>query len=400
MKKLTLLFLALVALVAVVACTGGRSVATQAPAAPPQAPVAAKPAVPAAAPTQAPAATPTPVSPTATPVPPTPTPTPVPPTPTPTQTKIPATPTVVAPATVTSTVPITPTVAAVAGLEGVGKTTSVVTPTATACSGQGCNVGVVVNIYRDGVVGPPAPKPAPPAPTPAPKPAVPAAVPPAPVPPKSDKTLSSGEEWEVPSGWTCSGDIQVWTGQWQPLHDDLSETGLVTSFAEASRIRAPWGANCSNEVVAVHKANMEKTGKTVILRIWPERQAPPPPVVPPPPAPPAPTPTPVPPPPPPAPAPDRCTRNLASGEEYVVPGGCNVSGDVQAWDGVRWAPLHDNLAQTGLIVTFTQDTKIRAPWGASVSSVDVDVLRKEMEATGCGLPNGCETVVVRSWPSN
>jgi hypothetical protein len=60
-------------------------------------------------------------------------------------------------------------------------------------------------------------------------------------------------------------------------------------------------------------------------------------------------------------------------------------------DGVA---KYDNAQETGLIVVLTKDADVKAPWGASVSSANVEDIKASMMMVGCGLPAGCSTVNV------
>lgn len=89
--------------------------------------------------------------------------------------------------------------------------------------------------------------------------------------------------------------------------------------------------------------------------------------------------------------------NLADGESQAVEAGWVAEGDVEvstSSDG-PWTPLHDDQADTGLIVAFTVPGWVRAPWGASLSQASVADLRAKMLETGC--VGGCAEVVVVEW---
>ena len=209
--------------------------------------------------------------------------------------------------------------------------------------------------------------------------------------PCEDHELKSGEEYVVAKGCSCNGDIEVWTNDWLKLYDSDGATGLVTSFCEDTKVRAPWGANCGPYDAEVFKKQQEATGLRSIVKYWPEgckiqpSATPTASVA---------TPTVV----VSASAKDPCQKNLVSGEEFLVPKGCNVSGDIQVWSNGQWESLYDNSAESGLIVSFKQDTKIRAPWGAYVGSESVDTMKVRLQAGGCGLPNGCKSIEVKTWP--
>jgi len=89
--------------------------------------------------------------------------------------------------------------------------------------------------------------------------------------------------------------------------------------------------------------------------------------------------------------------NLAAGDSRAVDTGWVVEGDVEvsaSSDG-PWTPLHDDKAETGLIVSFEAPGYVRAPWGANLSRANVADLRASMLETGC--VGGCEEVVVVEW---
>lgn len=82
--------------------------------------------------------------------------------------------------------------------------------------------------------------------------------------------------------------------------------------------------------------------------------------------------------------------HVDNGEEFNVPAGCQIKGDVI----VNGEQLFDNDANTGLIVSCPQGCQIKAPWGANVTPRDVDDLKEEMLSSGCGMTSGCNDVKI------
>jgi hypothetical protein len=95
-------------------------------------------------------------------------------------------------------------------------------------------------------------------------------------PDQPGRTLAFGEEWVVPAGWTCSGDIQVWSNGWVNLFDSDENTGLVVVFAKSAKIRAPWGAYCDpDDGAELMRIRLEAAGcaegkgcHEVIIKTW------------------------------------------------------------------------------------------------------------------------------------
>lgn len=75
---------------------------------------------------------------------------------------------------------------------------------------------------------------------------------------------------------------------------------------------------------------------------------------------------------------------IEKNQEFDVPAGCNVKGDVAVWENNAFVNKFDNDANTGLIVVCPSGCKIKAPYGANVSPRTIDDLKKEMiEESGC-----------------
>jgi len=93
-------------------------------------------------------------------------------------------------------------------------------------------------------------------------------------------TISPGDQFLVPAGFTCSGDIQVKLADnsWQSLFDNDETSGLVTTFKTVATIRAPWGAYCDpDDKPSLMKTRLEAAGcvngngcKTVTVITWPK----------------------------------------------------------------------------------------------------------------------------------
>lgn len=206
--------------------------------------------------------------------------------------------------------------------------------------------------------------------------------------PKQDHELHPGETWTVPGCWTCVGDI---VAEGQRLYDDREETGLIVYFTKPATITAPYGANC---LVGDHRIDKEieqkETGcvggcKESIIKIWPLVM-----------------PTPIPCAEAPTPTEEKVEpgKILVAGEKWTVPIGWTCSGDIVVWPGGLFA-LYDDLADTGLVVDFAKSAKIHAPWGAYCDPDDgPEVMKARLLAEGCGLPAGCSSVKVVTWPAD
>lgn len=230
-----------------------------------------------------------------------------------------------------------------------------------------------------------------------------------------DIHVEPGQEAWAPAGWYIKGDIKVWdavAGIWINKYDDDPKTATVVQCTHDCLIFAPWGANINgdrswvsiySELVTVGcdggctSVELEAwTPTDVLARQQPQAQ-------------PAqqqdccgschnqcceccqscPEPQPVP-----QPQANVCNFSIPVGATAYVPQGCIVAGDV----AVNGIVLYDSDQTTGLVVIMKQAGNVHATWGASVSSSPVEQVEASMLAVGCGLPDGCHTVVTRTWP--
>ncbi len=188
-----------------------------------------------------------------------------------------------------------------------------------------------------------------------------------------DHVVDIGEIYQVPAGCNVKGDVEV---NGQKLYDNDPATGLIVSCPHGCTIIAPWGANVTPRKVDDLKAEMLSTGcgskcndvKVVVIN----NKSTKPQVV----------------------VTDLCDVSLPKGSKALVPGGCVVSGDVEAGSSENgpFKALYDSDQTTGLVVIVKSDTWIRAPYGASVTNAAVDDVVNAVKQTGCGLPNGCRVV--------
>lgn len=87
------------------------------------------------------------------------------------------------------------------------------------------------------------------------------------------------------------------------------------------------------------------------------------------------------------------------GNAYVPANTC-VEGDIQVLKDGQWIALYDDVATSGLVTCFTWVTNVRAPWGAYVSDSDANRQQEDLLVSGCGLANGCDSVVIKFWPES
>lgn len=188
-----------------------------------------------------------------------------------------------------------------------------------------------------------------------------------------DHEVKVNETYDVPAGCNVKGDVSVAD---QQLYDDDPATGLIVSCPHGCAITAPFGANvtprtvddlktemlssgCGSKCVSVKVVTIDgSTGSTAINVTG------------------------------------LCDVSLPKGSKALVPGGCIVSGDVEAASSENepFKALYDSDQTTGLVVVVKSDTWIRAPYGASVTNAAVDDVVNAVKQTGCGLPGGCRVV--------
>lgn len=91
-------------------------------------------------------------------------------------------------------------------------------------------------------------------------------------------------------------------------------------------------------------------------------------------------------------------HELQKYETWQVPACWTCLGDIE----VEGTPLYDvGIAETGLVVYFTESAEIYAEWGANCISGDQREEKKaEALESGCGFPTGCEKVYVYVWPED
>lgn len=87
---------------------------------------------------------------------------------------------------------------------------------------------------------------------------------------------------------------------------------------------------------------------------------------------------------------------LKKEQSWQVPDCWTCLGDIE----VEGEKLYDNIAETGLVVYFSEGAEIYAPWGANCISGDRRAEKKvEALASGCmGPPEGCKEVIIIVWP--
>lgn len=64
-----------------------------------------------------------------------------------------------------------------------------------------------------------------------------------------DHEVAANDEWVVPAGWACKGDLQIKdaNGEWNLRFDNADSTGGIVRFKESALVYAEWGANCVDE---------------------------------------------------------------------------------------------------------------------------------------------------------
>jgi hypothetical protein len=193
-------------------------------------------------------------------------------------------------------------------------------------------------------------------------------------------TIAAGQTKTVPAGSVLDGDVKV---NGTALYDNDPATALRVVFNESATVSAEWGASyvpsgCEVAASAGLTVKMWPSGSTATTTLSNVHNvtattasststtasstvtA------------------------------DTCVAQIANGQTLRVKAGCHVQGDVQI-DGVA---KYDNAQETGLIVVLTKDADVKAPWGASVSSANVEDIKASMMMVGCGLPAGCTSVNV------
>lgn len=189
-----------------------------------------------------------------------------------------------------------------------------------------------------------------------------------------DHVVQTGETYQVPAGCNVKGDVSV---AGQQLYDDDPATGLIVSCPNGCSIMAPFGANVTPRTVDDLKAEMLSSGCgshcTDVKVVTIDGSTGSKPAI---------------------NVTDLCDVSLPKGSKALVPGGCIVSGDVEAASSENepFKALYDSDQTTGLVVVVKSDTWIRAPFGASVTNAAVDDVVNAVKQTGCGLPGGCRVV--------
>lgn len=82
-------------------------------------------------------------------------------------------------------------------------------------------------------------------------------------------------------------------------------------------------------------------------------------------------------------------------ETVKLDNGCTVAGDIELIVNGQAVKMYDREGiTTGLVIHCSTGCTFKAPWGASVSRRNPEEVGNEMLTNGCGITDGCDSVLV------